>query len=338
MMAKTEWYEEILALDPSSKVFWPFARHLAAEGQMEKAMAVLQQGLMADPSHTEARMMLVHLLNEQGKTAEADQQAEPLAAALIQYPGVWDALARLKKSKSRDVRIALQVVGKLLRCESCSLLDIVAAGLDGAGDKVAPLAEDSASESCSTVQQIKDESFHDDALSESSQMKSFMQNNQQNVEPVFASGSCVTTDDTATGADQDGKSISQDTGTETSWPDSYETPHVLQNLPETDTDEPVTLRTRSMAEVLAEQGDIAGALAIYDELSALAPDDEALMKRIAELRSRNAPDTEDELRDELAMSTYDMGLTPESLNDGQDHDMKWMLENLADRLDARAHL
>ena len=58
---------------------------------------------------------------------------------------------------------------------------------------------------------------------------------------------------------------------------------------ETD-DEPFSLRTRSMADVLAEQGDIKGALDIYMELSAGAEgrEYEELNKKIAELQAKLA--------------------------------------------------
>lgn len=54
-------------------------------------------------------------------------------------------------------------------------------------------------------------------------------------------------------------------------------------------EEPVSIRTRSMAEVLAEQGDIQGALDIYHELAAAAtsPDEvEDINRRIATLSTR----------------------------------------------------
>jgi len=57
-------------------------------------------------------------------------------------------------------------------------------------------------------------------------------------------------------------------------------------------EEPISLRTRSMAEVLAEQGDIKGALDIYYELEGAASSVEEsadLRQRITTLRSLLAP-------------------------------------------------
>ena len=60
------------------------------------------------------------------------------------------------------------------------------------------------------------------------------------------------------------------------------------DLEDEDTEEPFTLRTRSMADVLAEQGDVKGALEIYRELEpGAAPEEKTgLMERIAELEGR----------------------------------------------------
>lgn len=97
-----------------------------------------------------------------------------------------------------------------------------------------------------------------------------------------------------------------------------------------DSDERFSLRTRSMAEVLAEQGDIKGALDIYHELSAAAtaPEESAdLRQRIATLNARlgSAPPAE---------QTQEPAETGGST--GKDKLIS-MLEALAERVEARAH-
>ncbi len=97
-----------------------------------------------------------------------------------------------------------------------------------------------------------------------------------------------------------------------------------------DTEERFSLRTRSMAEVLAEQGDIKGALDIYHELAAAAtaPEESAdLRQRIATLNARlgSAPPVE---------QTQEPAETGGST--GKDKLIS-MLEALAERVEARAH-
>lgn len=95
-----------------------------------------------------------------------------------------------------------------------------------------------------------------------------------------------------------------------------------------------TLRTRSMADVLAEQGDISGALEIYQELEAAA----------------TSPDEARELHDSvvaLASRVSRSGMEPgEQVENGdfpcigteRQHNVMSLLESLADRLEARARL
>lgn len=97
-----------------------------------------------------------------------------------------------------------------------------------------------------------------------------------------------------------------------------------------DSEERFSLRTRSMAEVLAEQGDIKGALDIYHELAAVAtaPEESAdLRQRIATLNARlgSAPPVE---------QTQEPAETGGST--GKDKLIS-MLEALAERVEARAH-
>ena len=95
-----------------------------------------------------------------------------------------------------------------------------------------------------------------------------------------------------------------------------------------------TLRTRSMADVLAEQGDIVGALEIYQGLEAAAPTPEEareLHDSVAALVSRMAGNsTEPGEQTEIGEPSYgDVG--------GQNQLMS-LLESLADRLEARARV
>ena len=44
MMEKIEWYQEVLKLDPDSKVFFPLAKLLRDSQQPDKAIEVLRVG------------------------------------------------------------------------------------------------------------------------------------------------------------------------------------------------------------------------------------------------------------------------------------------------------
>lgn len=89
-----------------------------------------------------------------------------------------------------------------------------------------------------------------------------------------------------------------------------------------DPDEKISLRTRSMAEVLAEQGDIQGALDIYHELASTSVDEqeaEDIKRRITTLKGRLEIAEAAEARPETLESKRLIG----------------MLESLAQRVEAR---
>lgn len=89
-------------------------------------------------------------------------------------------------------------------------------------------------------------------------------------------------------------------------------------------EEPFSLRTRSMADVLADQGDIEGALDIYAELAASASGDELaeLKQRMAELQARQ--ETQEEKN------------SPEPIAPGSEN-ILGILEALARRVEARVN-
>lgn len=93
-------------------------------------------------------------------------------------------------------------------------------------------------------------------------------------------------------------------------------------------EEPFSLRTRSMAEVLAEQGDIQGALDIYQELAAAATnEDEAedITRRIATLKAKL----------NVASSSQPFKADAEAAARSKEK-LIGMLEALAERVEARA--
>jgi len=95
-----------------------------------------------------------------------------------------------------------------------------------------------------------------------------------------------------------------------------------------DTEEPFTLRTKSMADVLAGQSDINGALEIYRELASRAESPEErqeINERITQLSSSQAQAVDAPLP-----------LAPGAVSAPGKQRMQHLLESLAERLEARA--
>ena len=82
MMEKIEWYQEVLEIEPSSKVFFPLAKLLLGNKQTQEAIAVLRQGLDRHPEFFEARLMLIDLLQQERDAAGASSEVGVLGAKL----------------------------------------------------------------------------------------------------------------------------------------------------------------------------------------------------------------------------------------------------------------
>ena len=116
MMEKIEWYQEVLEIEPSSKVFFPLAKLLLGNKQTQEAIAVLRQGLDRHPEFFEARLMLIDLLQQEQDAAAAMQEVKALGAKLFAYPGFWDAWAgSAATDEDKDMATALRLMAAFLR-------------------------------------------------------------------------------------------------------------------------------------------------------------------------------------------------------------------------------
>lgn len=130
MMAKIEWYEEILALEPGSKVFFPFAKRLAEDGLHDKALAVLRHGLVQHPEYLEARVFLTHLLFAVGDTQTAMTESQQVFARLAPYPAFWEALSLANEAVPGDMSLLLRFMAESLRSPGLSLATALRRGLN----------------------------------------------------------------------------------------------------------------------------------------------------------------------------------------------------------------
>lgn len=315
MMEKIEWYQEVLEIEPSSKVFFPLAKLLLGNNQPQEAVAVLRQGLDRHPEFFEARLMLIDLLQQESDTTGALNEVRALGAKLSSYPGFWDAWAQSVSDSGadKDMATALRLLAAFLRHSDLSWADIINSGLAAlAGGPVAPPAPQSLPEQQPeqpAEPEIADPEIpvvgRDSAIEEPApeEPAEFFENVQADIEDVPA--------DVPPPAPLQ-LEISEDAAREE---DDGE-------------DEQFSLRTRTMAAVLAEQGDYAGARDIYEEILAATADPALradLEGRIAELagkiKSGHAPASSD--------------VVDENSDQGKNKLIQ-VLERLAGRLETRA--
>lgn len=81
MTEKIEWYKEVLDLEPNSKIFFPLAKMLEKEGELEEARRVLAEGVSRHEEFLEARLFYISVLSRLGMDAECQRQVRILASA-----------------------------------------------------------------------------------------------------------------------------------------------------------------------------------------------------------------------------------------------------------------
>ena len=288
MKEKIELYQEVLELEPGSKVFFPLARLLSQAGQAGEAVAVLRQGLERHPEFTEARLMLIQLLRDQGRGDECSREMSRIVGTFAAYPSFWDAWSEF--GAQDDQATALGFLAASFRNPDLSLQQVLLHGLNA-------LKEGSLVSFETGVQP------HSPAADQPEQVSGLA--------PLAARVQAALGDDLPLKAE------------------SLPAPAVQPLLAHEETDEPWTLHTRSMAEVLTEQGDIQGALDIYEELLDQTASDE----EEADLRHRiNSLNKQLDPRRSLAKREAQ----PENPAGGGQNKLVSLLDKLAQRLETRA--
>lgn len=354
MMAKIEWYQEVLVLEPGSKVFFPYARCLAEAGQREEALRVLGHGLSLHPEFLEARVFMVALLHEAGEKEACQVEVARVVSLFAAYPGFWDAwsffaaspqskkLPGLKASLCESsISLAASLLAGAFRQQPVSVDGLLALGLQSLNGLQGQHVAGTPATAALTFELPETAGADDHAATVCAKNR-----------PASSVSSVLPCDPEPL----DEELADWDEPDESDGSD--------------DNDEPVTIRTRSMADVLAEQGDVVEAVAIYKELVEVVTDPaerKKIRKRLttleAQIRAENVqsdanrpvmaekPDTiekpakaeKQEKQKKLvsqpaqAVVTVTKGKSGDSASAvSNTQGLRSVLENLADRLEARA--
>ncbi|TIH19885.1 hypothetical protein D0S45_00675 [Marinifilum sp. JC120] len=289
MQSKIEWYQEVLALEPSSKVFFPLARLYVEMGSHEKAVTTLRMGLDRHPDYLEARLLLVETLAKLGRDSEAKAAVAPLTRLFSSYPSFWKMWGASVSEGNDDVAGAMAFLFSALHGSPMSWSDVMAEGikqLTGVSVAERPQKTESA--------ETKDE--FDNA---GDFVRPDPEESELLVDEISEAAALV---------DSDGES-----------PEALTSAVVMDSL-----------KTKTMAEVLASQGDLEGALEIYRDLLCKASDDEKeeLMSFMADISSRISQTPIDEVDgDDASKDPYFKHAKSKLMS---------TLELLAERLEARA--
>ena len=314
MMEKIEWYQEVLEIEPSSKVFFPLAKLLLGNNQTQEAVAVLRQGLDRHPEFFEARLMLIDLLQQERDTTGALNEVRALGSKLAAYPGFWDAWAQSVSDTGadKDMAAALRLLAAFLRHSDLSWADIINSGLAAlAGGPVAPPAPQ-------PLPKQPEQPVEPEALIPEIPVVAAMDDEPEDLAPEPVEPFKSALDDVA--------DIPVDVPPPA--PLQMEIPEDAAHEEDDGEDEQFSLRTRTMAAVLAEQGDYAGAKDIYEEILSATTDPDLrgdLEGRIADLAGK--------IKSGHATASPD--IVDENPDQGKNKLIQ-VLERLAGRLETRA--
>lgn len=288
MNQKIEWYKEVLALEPGSKVFFPLARMQAENGFTEDALGTLRHGLSRNPEHIEARLLLIDLLFGSSQYDALWPELDQIALMLGGYPGFWSAWnSRLSRnSSSKDAALALSFFSASLRGEAISWTDVIEHGLRRllAGEESLPVASSprvAPPELNELKNYLKDSPVAQDSTHSTRSARSA-------AAPAVVLGAMGDLPQAGVASGGLARTGPAELDLEPLFPDQLNPPERLggqragQAAPGADIapeqlfdedadggdadDDVFSLKTRSMAEVLAEQGDYSGALDIYNDL------------------------------------------------------------------------
>ena len=92
---RLKWYQEVLSLDPDSRIFLPYARLVAGTGRSGTAIDILKKGLAKHPEFLEARLELLDLLEGGGQRSAAMAEAAELIGQLSAHPSFWEIWSRM---------------------------------------------------------------------------------------------------------------------------------------------------------------------------------------------------------------------------------------------------
>ena len=133
MTEKIEWYREVLALEPNSKIFFPLARMLEREGELAQACEVLKEGVRRHGEFLEARLFLVELLERLGRRDECAAEVEVLAGMLARYEGFWSAWSASAGRAGQDPALFVRMLGLSLKQPDLTVAELLRRGLDSFG-------------------------------------------------------------------------------------------------------------------------------------------------------------------------------------------------------------
>ncbi len=158
---RLKWYQEVLSLDPDSRIFLPYSRLVAKSGHLDTAIDILKKGLAKHPEFLEAKLDLLDLLEGSGQSSAAMAEAAELIGQLSSHPAFWEIWSRMPGIRT-DISAMLIFFASCMKSEGFTLADVFSAGLRslrGAGEPSADAMQADLAGRASTPEQTSDNSL-----------------------------------------------------------------------------------------------------------------------------------------------------------------------------------
>ncbi len=126
---KALWYQEVLSLDPASRIFLPYARLLAENGRRTEAVDILKAGLLRHPEFLEARLLLIDLLYASGQEKAAALEAASVLEPLSRCSSLWKIWSSMPGIRA-DQAAMLLFFGATFREGGPGLTEVFEAGMN----------------------------------------------------------------------------------------------------------------------------------------------------------------------------------------------------------------
>ncbi len=111
MQNKIQWYEEVMTQDPGSNLFLALARLYVESAAFEKAIQTLQNGLQKNPWHLEAQLLLNDLLHRMDRPAESLEMTSQIGRLLKKHPVFWLNWADQLENEQQNLALAARMLG-----------------------------------------------------------------------------------------------------------------------------------------------------------------------------------------------------------------------------------
>ena len=328
MKEKIKWYREVLELEPGSRIFFPLAKLLAEDGQTDEAVVTLRLGLAKHPDHVEARLMLVELLSRQQSIGAVRREVDDLSSLFAGYPGFWQAWSDhlAKNPAMQDASVAMRFFSETMHGRKLDWTSVIEAGLKAilmeGGDSAFKKSGSEASGISISGSGLHAQAVTDKAVSPDKGEPVLNSDPDKSDELASPQPSAPLRVVSAKLKRQPQKKT-----------DAVPEPEV-EIAKEESNEEALSLRTRTMADILADQGDFAAAAEIYQELAdkASGNDKKELLSRLEELQVR-AGETPPPVR---ASEEFDDDDEEAGLNSPESSRLVDLLESLAERLEERS--